>query len=64
VSVQIGGYPAYVLYSGAAPATIEGVFQINFRIPPLAPTGTYVPVVLQVGGFTSQTDVWIAVAGN
>jgi uncharacterized protein (TIGR03437 family) len=62
VSVQLGGLQAYLLYAGAAPATVEGVFQVNFRIPPLAPTGTYVMVVLQVGSALSQTDVWISVA--
>jgi uncharacterized protein (TIGR03437 family) len=61
VSVQLGGLQAYLLYAGAAPATVEGVFQVNFRIPPLAPTGTYIMVVLQVGSALSQTDVWISV---
>ena len=61
VSVQIGGLPAFVLYSGAAPGSVEGIFQINFRIPPLVPTGSYLMVVLQAGDAFSQTDVWIAV---
>ena len=64
VSLQIGGFPAYVLFDGAAPATVEGVFQINFRIPPLSPTGSNVTLVLQAGSFTSQTNVWIAVTGQ
>lgn len=61
VSVLIGGFPAYVLYAGAAPGTVDGVFQINARIPPLAPTGTVVLVNLQVGDAISRTDVWLAV---
>lgn len=61
VSVLIGGLPAYVLYAGAAPGTIEGVFQINVRIAPLAPTGSVVQVVLQVGNALSQAEVWIAI---
>ncbi len=64
VSIQLGGLPAYVLYAGAAPGTVEGVFQVNFRIPPLAATGPYVAVVLQVGTALSQTDVWISVAAE
>jgi uncharacterized protein (TIGR03437 family) len=62
ISIEVGGVPAYVLYAGAAPGTIEGVFQINFRIPPLAPTGDYTMVVLRAGAAVSQTDVWINVA--
>lgn len=61
VSVLIGGFPSYVLYAGAEPSTIEGVFQINVRIPPVAPTGSVVLIVLQVGNWVSQTDVWLAV---
>jgi uncharacterized protein (TIGR03437 family) len=61
VSVQIGELPAYVLYVGAAPQTIQGVFQINVRIPPLAPTGSVVLTVLQVGNAFSQANVWLAV---
>lgn len=64
VSVQIGGLPAYVLYAGAAPRTVEGVFQINVRIPPLVETGSYIPVVLHTGYFASQTNVWIAIANE
>jgi uncharacterized protein (TIGR03437 family) len=34
VSVQIGGVNATVLYAGAAPTLLSGVFQIDVRIPP------------------------------
>jgi uncharacterized protein (TIGR03437 family) len=61
VSVLVGGLPAYVLYAGAAPGTIEGVFQINIRIPPLSPIGPNIIVTVQAGDFVSQTDVWIAI---
>lgn len=61
VSVLFGGIPGYVTYAGAAPSLIEGVFQINVRIPPLAPTGAAVFVVLTAGDFVSQTNVWIAI---
>lgn len=60
VSVLVGGLPAYVLYAGAAPGSIAGVFQINVRIPPLAPVGSTILVVIH-GNFVSGTDVWIAV---
>ena len=61
VSVLIGGLPAYVVYAGAAPGLVEGAFQINVRIPPLAPSNTVVLVVLQVGDAVSPPDVWISV---
>jgi uncharacterized protein (TIGR03437 family) len=60
VSVTIGGLPAYVVSAAAAPQTIEGVFQIAVRVPPLAPTGSIVLAVLQVGDAVSQVDVWLA----
>jgi len=61
VSVSIGGLPAYVLYAGAAPGLVEGVSQINARIPALSATGSNILVVVQAGNSVSQTDVWIAV---
>jgi uncharacterized protein (TIGR03437 family) len=60
VTVLFGGLPGYVLYKGAAPGMIDGVFQINVRIPVLAPTGPKVFVVLEAGDFVSQTNVWVA----
>lgn len=62
VSVEVGGWPAYVLYAGPAPGSIQGVSQINFRIPPLAPAGNYIMVVLRAGAAASQADVWIDIA--
>ena len=61
VSVTICGLPAYVVYAGAAPGIVEGVFQINVRIPPLAEPSSIALVVLQVGRAVSPADVWIAV---
>jgi uncharacterized protein (TIGR03437 family) len=61
IRVLIGGLPAYVLYAGAAPGMVEGAVQINVRIPPLAPSGSVVLVVVQAGDALSPSDVWIAV---
>jgi uncharacterized protein (TIGR03437 family) len=61
ISVLIGGLPAYVLYAGAAPSTVEGVFEINVRIPPLAPTGPFVQLVLEAGDATSAAGVFVAI---
>jgi uncharacterized protein (TIGR03437 family) len=46
--VQVGGLRAAVLYSGLAPG-LAGVYQINARIPEQTPTGSRVPVTIQVG---------------
>jgi uncharacterized protein (TIGR03437 family) len=61
VSVRIGGVPAEVLYAGGAPGLVAGVLQVNARIPTQAPSGNAVPVLLTVGGFSSQPEVTLAV---
>ncbi len=53
VHVQIGGQDATILYAGAAPGFPSGILQVNARIPPGAPTGPQVPVVLLVGSQAS-----------
>jgi uncharacterized protein (TIGR03437 family) len=60
--VTVGGAPAMVQFSGLAPALL-GVYQVNVLIPPGAPAGSAVPVVLKIGGVTSNT-VTIAIAGD
>ena len=57
--VTIDDLPAEVLFSGAAPGFVA-LYQINFRIPPNTRPGTEVPLVLSIGGVTSNT-VTIAV---
>jgi uncharacterized protein (TIGR03437 family) len=46
--------PALVVFSGLAPGFV-GLYQVNFQIPPTAPSGDAVPVRLAIGGFTSNT---------
>jgi uncharacterized protein (TIGR03437 family) len=60
VRVTIGGIEAQVQYAGPAPGLISGGVQINAVIPQDAPTGA-VPVTLQAGGSTSQSNVSISV---
>ncbi len=60
VSVRIGGAPAEVLYAGAAPGLVAGVFQINARIPEGVVSGA-VPVVVTVGSAASQEGLTVAV---
>jgi len=58
-SVSIGGIPAVVEFSGLAPGFV-GLYQVNARVPADASPGSAVPVVLSIGGVTSNT-VTIAV---
>ena len=52
--VNIGGVPASVVFSGMAPGFF-GLYQLNVQVPEGAPTGDAVPVVLSIGGETSNT---------
>lgn len=60
LSVQVGGQPAAVLYSGGAPGEVQGMFQINIQLP-AGVTGATVPVVLAVGSASSQAGVTVAI---
>jgi len=60
VTVRIGGKSAEVLYAGAAPGLVAGVFQVNVRIPADVEAGAQ-PVVVQVGANSSPADVTVAV---
>ncbi len=64
ITVTIGGQPAPITgggYAGAAPSIVEGVTQVNARVPTGLPSGQ-VAVQLQQNGSTSQNGVtiWIA----
>ncbi|HKD07454.1 MAG TPA: hypothetical protein VKB79_16245 [Bryobacteraceae bacterium] len=59
VSVTFGGVQADVLYAGNAGGEVEGIVQINVRVPS-GVSGT-VPVSLTVGGQTSQSTVTISI---
>jgi uncharacterized protein (TIGR03437 family) len=59
VTVAIGGMQAQVLYAGNAPTLVAGVLQVNVRVPDLPPGN--MPVVITVGGQTTQPGVTMAV---
>ena len=61
VTVTIGGKPATVQYSGAAPGLVEGLTQVNAQVPAGLTPGN-VPVVVQVGASSTQPGVTIAVS--
>lgn len=60
VSVRVGDVLAEVLYAGAAPGLVSGVFQLNVRIPNTATIGD-LPVTLTVGQVVSRQDITVAV---
>jgi uncharacterized protein (TIGR03437 family) len=60
-AVQVNGADATVLYFGPAPGLVDGVFQMNVRLPAIMSAGRGVPLVVTIGGQPSQTGVTIAV---
>ncbi len=50
VHVSIGGYSADVVFAGAAPGQVFGVFQINARIPEQPASGPALPIIVIVDG--------------
>ncbi len=53
-TLTIGGAPTAVSFSGLAPGFV-GLYQVNFQIPANASSGDSVPVVLSIGGASSNT---------
>jgi len=60
VSATVGGQPAQVLYAGGGAGIVEGIIQVNLRIPDVVPTGLGEEVVLQIGGRASQPGLTVA----
>ena len=52
-SVTIGGILAAVWFSGLAPGSV-GEYQVDAQVPVGAPSGPAVPVVISIGGVTSN----------
>jgi len=61
VTVNIGGQPANVLYAGGPPGSIEGLLQINARVPAGITAGSQVPVELTIGSASAPSGGTIAV---
>ena len=63
ITVIVGGAalrPENILYAGLAPGSISGLYQFNVRIPETVRAGD-VPVVIEVGGASTQTGLTIPV---
>jgi uncharacterized protein (TIGR03437 family) len=61
VTAQIGGQAATVLYAGGSPGIVEGVIQVNLRVPRNSTPGAAIPLVLSIGGGASQTGLTLAI---
>jgi uncharacterized protein (TIGR03437 family) len=61
VVVGIANIGAELQYAGAAPGIVAGLLQINARVPPDAPSGPSVPLIVKVGDTFSQPGVTIAI---
>ncbi len=60
VTATIGGVPAYVQYAGGVASLVAGVIQVNLQVPQ-GVTGNNVPLIINIGGATTQQGVTIAV---
>ncbi|MCX6628416.1 MAG: hypothetical protein NTW28_12395, partial [Candidatus Solibacter sp.] len=56
VTVTIGGLDATLTYAGAAPTSIQGLYQINATVPAGTASGS-VPLQVKVGGVSAQGAV-------
>jgi uncharacterized protein (TIGR03437 family) len=64
VTVTIGGVTvpaAQVVYSGAAPGSVEGLTQIDAYVPQSVTPGPAVPVVVAIGGAASPPGITLSV---
>ena len=61
VVVTIGGQNATVQYAGETPGLLSGLMQINVTVPPTAPVGPNVPVVVTINGQSTQANVTVAI---
>jgi uncharacterized protein (TIGR03437 family) len=60
VTATIGGVPAVVQYAGSSNGLVAGVTQVNVVVPAGSPTGSAVPLVVQVGAYPSPAGVTVA----
>jgi uncharacterized protein (TIGR03437 family) len=55
IQVTVGGRPAPVTFFGRS-SCCSAIDQINIQIPPDAPTGCYVPLIVRVSGITANVS--------
>jgi uncharacterized protein (TIGR03437 family) len=60
VSVSLSNTSAPVTFAGLAPGFV-GLYQVNFQIPPSAPHGSAIPLVVTSGQYFSSPQISIAI---
>jgi uncharacterized protein (TIGR03437 family) len=60
-TATVGGVPATVAFSGAAPTLVDGVCQLNIQLSPNTPSGPAQPLMITIDGVSSPTTATIAV---
>lgn len=60
VTATVGGQPATVVYAGAVPGSVQGLYQVNLEIPQAVSSGS-VPLQLTIGGATTQSKVTLTI---
>ena len=61
ITATVGGLPAQVQYAGGAPGLVAGLLQANVQIPTGVASGSNAPIVINVGGQTTQANVTVAI---
>jgi uncharacterized protein (TIGR03437 family) len=61
VTATVGGLTAQVQYAGGVPGLVAGVLQVNVQVPAGVTAGSSVPVVITIGGQSSQANVTVAI---
>jgi uncharacterized protein (TIGR03437 family) len=64
VTATVGGTNALVQYAGGVSGLVAGVLQVNVQVPQGLPTGNSAPILVSIGGVSSQSGVTIAVKGS
>ena len=57
ITVQIDGSPAEIVYAGAAPGMVQGIVQINIRIPDTTPAAYGLRITLAAGEYLSPSVI-------
>jgi uncharacterized protein (TIGR03437 family) len=60
VTATIGGKPATVMFAGASPGELTGVFRVDIQTPAEV-TGDALPIAITIGGVSSAPGPTIAV---
>jgi uncharacterized protein (TIGR03437 family) len=61
VSAKIDGQDATVMYAGGAPGLVDGMIQLNLRVPNGTSSGKAVPILVTIGAATSPAGVTVSV---